>query len=350
MHSFINIHRRRIGTGYPVYVIAELSANHGQSYERAVELIHQARLAGADAIKIQTYTPDTITIDCDNEYFQINGGTCWDGQVLYRLYEEAATPWAWQPGLKAVANDRGMDLFSSPFDNSAVDFLEEMNVPAYKIASFEIVDIPLLKRVAATRRPVIVSTGMATQHEIRQAVDTLRNGGSDQIALLKCTSAYPAAPDTMNLRTLQDMASRFNIPVGLSDHSLTNEAAVVAVTLGACIIEKHLTLSRAAGGPDSGFSLEPKEFAGMVQSIRIAEQTMGQIHYGPNRQDRLNRNLRRSLFVVQDIDEGEEFTEVNVRSIRPGHGLEPVHFPTVLGRKSTSKLVRGTPLQWKHVS
>ncbi len=348
--SFITIHRRRIGPGFPVYIIAELSANHRQSYERAVELVHAAHQAGADAVKLQTYTPDTITIDCDNEYFRIQQGTCWDGKSLYNLYEEAFTPWNWQPKLKTVANDLGMDLFSSPFDATAVEFLEQMNVPAYKIASFEIVDVPLLKKVAATRRPVIVSTGMANQQEIRLALDTLRAGGCDQIALLKCTSAYPASADSMNLRTMADMAQRFQTPVGLSDHSMTSEAAVVSVALGGCIVEKHLTLDRSEGGPDSGFSLQPEEFAEMVRAVRTAEQTLGSVHYGVNHMDRANRNFRRSLFVVRDIAAGEPFTSDNVRSIRPGHGLEPVHFPTVLGRRAAAGLSRGTPLQWKHVS
>lgn len=350
MFPSITIQRRRVGAGHPVYVIAELSANHGQSLDRAIELVHAAAAAGADAVKLQTYTPDSITIDCDNEYFRIREGTAWDGRRLYDLYEEAHTPWQWQPRLKNVANQLGLDLFSSPFDARAVEFLEQMNVPAYKIASFELVDIPLLRQVAATRRPVIVSTGMATQQEIRLAVETLRMGGTDQLALLKCTSAYPAAPDAMNLRTISDMAHRYQLPVGISDHSMTIEAPVVAVALGACIVEKHLTLSREAGGPDAGFSLEPHEFAAMVQAVRTAEQTLGTVHYGPNHQDSRNRTFRRSLFVVQDVSEGELFTADNVRSIRPGHGLEPVHFPTVLGRRATGNIARGTPLQWKHVS
>ncbi len=350
MQPYLNIQRRRIGSGYPAYIIAELSANHGHSFDRAVELVHAAHRAGADAIKLQTYTPDSITIDCDNEYFQIREGTCWDGKSLYRLYEEAYTPWPWQPRLKAIANQLGLDLFSSPFDATAVEFLEQMNVPAYKIASFELVDVPLLKAVGATRRPVIVSTGMASQQEIRQAVDTLRAAGTDQLALLKCTSAYPASADSMNLRTLPDMAQRFQVPVGLSDHSMTVEAPVVALALGACILEKHLTLDRSEGGPDSSFSLEPAEFAAMVRAVRIAEQTLGTVHYGPNHQDARNRIFRRSLFVVRDVAVGEPFTAENVRSIRPGHGLEPVHYPTILTRHAAAPISRGTPLQWKHVA
>ena len=350
MANAISIQRRKVGAGHPVYVIAELSANHGKSFETAVELVRVAHECGADAVKLQTYRPESLTIDCDNEYFSISQGTVWDGQSLFHLYEEAYTPWEWQPELKRIAEELGMDLFSSPFDAEAVDFLESINVPAYKIASFELVDIPLLQKVASTRRPVILSTGMASKQEIQRGLDTLRNYGADQVALLKCTSAYPASPESMMLKTITDMQHAFDVPVGLSDHSMGIEAPVVAVALGACIVEKHLTLDRSAGGPDSSFSLEPQEFKEMVRSVRLAEQITGVVHYGTTDADRNNRAFRRSLFVIRDIEAGEAFTPENVRSIRPGHGLEPLHFPTILGRTATEGLKRGTPLLWKYVS
>ncbi|MBX3416889.1 MAG: pseudaminic acid synthase [Pirellulaceae bacterium] len=349
MSATISINNREIGRGCPVYIIAELSANHNQSFERAVELVRVAKECGADAVKIQTYHPDGITIDCDNEHFKIKQGTVWDGKTLYRLYEEAYTPWEWQPKLKLEAERLGLDLFSSPFHFEAVDFLEDMQVPAYKIASFELVDIPLLEKVAATGKPVIASTGMATEEEIRLAVDTLRDLGTTQIALLKCTSAYPASPQSMNLRTLAELKNRFDVPVGLSDHSMGLEAPVVAVALGASIIEKHLTLARSDGGPDSSFSLEPQEFAAMVSSVRLAEQVLGESKFGPSEADEKNRAFRRSLFAVRDIAAGEIFTAENVRSIRPGFGLEPRHYAKILGRVATEAIQRGTPLEWRHV-
>jgi pseudaminic acid synthase len=344
------IQRRRIGVGHPVYIIAELSANHGQKFETAVELVHAAKRAGADAVKLQTYRPESITLDCKNEYFSIAQGTVWDGQYLIDLYAEAYTPWEWQPKLKALADELGLHLFSSPFDFEAVDFLEEMHVPAYKIASFELVDVGLLQKVASTGRPIILSTGMATKEEIQLAVRTLQNYGAEQIALLKCTSAYPASPESMNLRTMVDLGHSFGVPFGLSDHSMGPEAPTAAVALGASIIEKHLTLSRQAGGPDSSFSLEPHEFTAMVNSVRTTEKMIGTVQYGPSEADRKNRAFRRSLFVVEDIVAGEEFTPENVRSIRPGHGLEPLHFPKILGCKAKETIPRGTPLNWKHVS
>ncbi len=273
----IQINNRTIGPGHPTYVIAELSANHHQNFDRAVEIIHMAHKAGADAVKLQTYTADTLTLDSHQSHFKIQSGTVWDGASFYELYQKAYTPWEWQPELKKIANQLGLDLFSSPFDATAVDFLETMNVPAYKIASFEIVDVPLLRKVASTGKPVIVSTGMATVVEIEQAVRTLRDNGCDQVALLKCTSAYPAPPESMNLRTIPDLAFRFQVPVGLSDHTLENHSSLVSVALGASIVEKHITMSRAEAGPDSSFSLEPEEFAQLVSSIRIAETAIGSV-------------------------------------------------------------------------
>lgn len=337
---------RPIGLGHPVYIIAELSANHGQSFETAVALIEGAVQAGADAVKLQTYTAETITIDCDLEYFRIGQGTIWDGMNLFQLYQQAYTPWDWQPKLKQVADRLGIHLFSSPFDFSAVDFLEAMTVPAYKIASFELNDIPLLEKVGATKKPVIASTGMATIEEIDLAIQTLRSAGAPQVAILKCTSAYPAQPESMNLQTLVDMASRFQVPVGLSDHTLGHESALLSVALGGCIIEKHLTFSRRDPGPDSSFSLEPGEFAEMVRQVRIAEKALGRVHYGGTENDIRNRAFRRSLFVVADIAAGELITAENVRSIRPGYGLEPKHYRSVLGKRARQAIVRGTPLAW----
>ena len=340
----IEINGRRVGQGCPAYIIAEMSANHNQDFAEAVKIIEAAKEAGADAVKLQTYTPDTITIDCDNEYFRIQG-TLWDGQRLYDLYGKAFTPWDWQPKLKALANGMGLDLFSAPFDETAVDFLENMNVPAYKIASFEIVDLPLIRKVAQTGKPVILSTGMATQSEIGEAVEILRDHGS-RMVLLKCTSVYPALPDEMNLRTIPDLAKAFQVPVGLSDHSMDAAVPVAAVALGACVIEKHLTLSRAVPGPDSAFSLEPKEFKEMVEAVRTAEKALGKVHYGVSEHEPESLSLRRSLFVVRDMKSGEKFTSETVRSIRPGHGLSTRYLGDILGHVASRDVKRGTPVTW----
>jgi pseudaminic acid synthase len=298
MSQTMEINGRSVAPGAAVYIIAEMSANHGQSFEQAVKILEAAQQAGADAVKLQTYTPDTLTIDCDNEYFRING-TIWEGKNLYDLYGEAYTPWDWQPKLKEIADGLGLDLFSSPFDPTAVDFLLQMGVPAYKVASFEIVDLPLLRKIAKTGKPIIMSTGMGTLAEIEEAVRTIRVSGGTQLALLKCTSAYPALPDEMNLRTIPHLAQAFDLPVGLSDHTLGIAVPVAAVTLGACIVEKHFTLSRAAGGPDSAFSLEPHEFKMMVEAIRITEKALGTVHYGVSEAEAKSRVFRRSLFVYE---------------------------------------------------
>jgi N-acetylneuraminate synthase len=348
MSPFIEINGRPIGSGYPVYVIAEMSANHGQRFDQAVELVRAAKACGADAIKLQTYTPDTLTIDCDNEHFKIKG-TLWNGRTLYDLYGEACTPWEWQPKLKRIADEVGLDLFSTPFDGSAVEFLEAMDVPAHKVASFENCDIGLLRQVTRTGKPIIASTGMATLAEVDELVRTIREAGGTQLALLKCTSAYPAPPDEMNLCTIAHMAQTFAVPVGLSDHSLGVVAPVVAVAVGACLIEKHFTLSRAAGGPDSAFSLEPAEFKAMVDGVRAAEKMLGGIDYGLNPAEQQSRMFRRSLFVVSDIKAGEVFTAENVRSIRPGQGLHTRHLLDVLGRVATRDSARGTPLTWEMI-
>lgn len=338
---------RPIGDVPPcTFVIAELSANHGGSLESALRIVTAASDAGADAVKLQTYRPDTITIDADTELFRISSGTVWDGRTLYSLYEEAYTPWEWHVTLRDRALALGMTWLSSPFDSTAVELLESLDAPAYKIASFEIVDIGLIRRVAETGKPLIISTGMATLAEIEEAVAAARDAGAVEIALLKCTSAYPAPPNEVDVRTIPHMAAAFGVPVGLSDHTLGIAVPVAAVALGAVIVEKHLTLSRADGGPDSGFSLEPDEFAEMVSQIRIAEQALGQVSYTPTAQEVASRSLRRSLFVVADVKAGESFTESNVRSIRPGQGLHTRHLPEVLGRHATRDIERGTPLSW----
>ena len=342
----LNISGRRVGPGSAVYIVAEMSANHNQDFAQAVRILHAAKDAGVDAIKLQTYTRDTLTIDSQNEYFRVGGGTLWDGRTLYDLYGEAYTPWEWQPKLKRIADEIGLDLFSTPFDSTAVDFLEAMQVPAHKIASFEVVDLPLIRRVAATGKPVIMSTGMATLGEIDEAVRSFRAAGGIQLALLKCTSAYPAPAGEMNLRCLTHLADAFDVPVGLSDHTLGSAVAVAAVALGATIIEKHFTLSRAMQGPDSAFSLEPDEFKAMVEAIRTAEQALGQVRYGVSELESKSRVFRRSLFVVKDISRGETLTADNVRSIRPGHGLHTRYLGDVLGRQATRAIERGTPLAW----
>ena len=349
MPAEIRIGQRLVGPGHPVYVIAEVSANHHQKFDEAVKIIHAAKAAGCDAIKLQTYSADTITIACDREPFRVGGGTLWDGRLLHDLYAEAYTPWEWQPKLKQVANDLGLDLFSTPFDDTAVDFLEEMKVPAHKVASFEIVDIPLIRKVARTGKPLILSTGMATLEEIEEAVQSAREAGATQIALLKCSSAYPAAPEGMNLRAIPELARRYSVPAGLSDHSMGIAVPVAAVALGACIIEKHVTLSRSEPGPDSAFSLEPHEFKAMVDAVRIAEKALGRPQFGPSEHEASSLKFRRSLFVVEDLKEGQLFTRNNVRSIRPADGLHPRHLNEVVGRRATCDIERGTPLHWTMV-
>jgi pseudaminic acid synthase len=347
MKRQFKIGNRIIGENYPVYIIAELSANHNQDFNQAVQLIKAAREAGVDAIKLQTYTPDTMTIDCDNEYFRHGKGSLWEGKILYELYKEAYTPWEWQPKLKEIANDLGMELFSTPFDKTAVDFLEKMDVPAYKIASFELVDIPLIQYVAKAGKPIIMSTGMATLAEIDEAVTAAREAGCKEIALLKCTSAYPADPAEMNLRTIPHMAEAFGLPVGLSDHTLGIAVPVTAVALGACIVEKHFTLSRSIPGPDSAFSLEPQEFKQMVDAIRTAEKALGEVSYEVTEHEAASRVFRRSLFVVKDMKAGDVFTEENIRSIRPSHGLPPKYFEQLLGKAVNQDVKRGMVLRWE---
>lgn len=340
----MNIAGRRIGEDHPVYVVAEVSANHNGSYEQAARIIRAAKEADADAVKLQTYTPDTMTIRCDAAPFQIGGGTLWDGRSLYELYGEAYTPWEWQPQLKALAESIGLDFFSTAFDASAVAFLEEMKVSVHKIASFEIVDLPLIETMAHTGKPIIISTGMAALSEIEAAVETARQSGASDVMLLHCTSAYPAPPDAMNLRTIPHLAQAFDCAVGLSDHTPGSAVAVASVALGACLVEKHLTLSRDEPGPDAAFSLEPHEFKAMAQSVRAAQQALGRVRYGANESEAASLVFRRSLFVVEDMRAGETFTTQNVRSIRPGHGLPPARLPEVLGRRAARDISRGAPL------
>ncbi len=346
MSNCLKIGRRLVGPDQPVYVIAELSANHGQDYDQTIRISQAMKEAGADAVKVQTYTADTMTMPCDNQYFRIGGGTLWDGRTLHDLYQEAYMPWEWQPKLQAVTEELGMDFFSTPFDDSAVDFLEAMAVPVHKVASFELVDLPLLRKIASTKKPVIASTGMATQEEIREAVKTLREGGCVQLALLKCTSAYPALPEEMNLRTIPDISTRFGVPAGLSDHTMGHTVPVAAVALGACIVEKHFTLDRKVPGPDSTFSLEPAEFKAMVEAIRVTEKALGKVNYEVSANESKSRQFRRSLFVVADVKSGEPFTTKNVRSIRPGHGLHTRHLGEVIGKTAAKALTKGTPLSW----
>jgi len=340
---------RKTGKGYPVYIIAEMSANHGQDFNKAVKIIEAAKEAGADAVKLQTYRPNTITIDCDNEYFRIKG-TMWEGKTLYELYNEAYTPWEWQPKLKQVADKLGLHLFSTPFDHTAVDFLEDMNVPAYKVASFEFVDLPLLRKIAKTGKPIIMSTGMASLAEIDEAVHTVRNAGAKQIALLKCTSAYPALAEEANLNTIPHLAQTFGVVAGISDHTLGNAVAVASVALGACIVEKHFTLSRKDPGPDSSFSMEPEQFKAMVKDIRTVEKALGKVSYEITEKQKVSRVFRRSLFTVKDIEKGEAFDEDNVRSIRPGYGLHTRYLGAVLRSRAEKNIKKGTPLQWDLIS
>lgn len=343
------IANKNIGGNNPVFIIAELSANHLGDFDLAVETIKSMKESGADAVKIQTYTPSTITINCDNDYFKIGQNTLWDGSTFYDLYKDAYMPWEWQPELKKVAEKIGLLLFSAPFDKTSVDFLENMDVPAYKIASFEITDIPLIENVASCGKPVIISTGIARLCDIELAIKTCKKQGNDQIALLKCTSSYPAPLRSINLRTIPNMVKTFNTIVGLSDHTLEPSIPIGAVALGAKIIEKHFILDRRLGGPDSKFSLEPEEFKSMVYSIRALETAMGDVNYELDDETRLSRDFSRSLFVIKDVKEGEKISEDNVRSIRPGFGLHPKYWSDVLGKKFNKNLKKGTPLSWIHV-
>ncbi|MFA6081578.1 MAG: pseudaminic acid synthase [Patescibacteria group bacterium] len=337
---------REIG-GKKVFIIAELSGNHNHDFNRAVKSLKAMKEAGADAVKLQTYTADTLTIDCSNKYFQIKGGTLWDGKTLYELYKEAYTPWDWHPKLQKVAKELGLIFFSTPFDRTAVDFLEKLDVPAFKVASFEANDTPLIEYIASKKKPVIISTGISTLNEITDALKACKNQGNEKIALLKCTSAYPAPFNEVNLDTIPNMAKRFKKIIGLSDHTLGISVPVAAVALGAKVVEKHFILDRKLGGPDAEFSLEPYEFKSMVKSIREVEEAIGKATYELSPKILKSRKFQRSLFTVADISKGEKFTENNIRSIRPGFGLSPKHFYDIIGMTAKQNIKRGTPLIWK---
>ena len=327
-----------------VFIIAELSANHNGDINIALESVRAAKRTGADAVKIQTYTPDTLTINCKNNYFKINHGTAWDGEYLYDLYKRAYTPWEWHKEIFKVANEEGIICFSSPFDTTAVDLLEELNVPVYKIASFEIQDIPLISYAASKQKPIILSTGIAEIQDIELAIETCKKAGNDDITVLKCTSAYPANPKDANLLTIPDIKARFGVKAGLSDHTMGFIAPVVATTLGATVIEKHFILDKKIGGPDAHFSLDENEFTEMVKSIRTAEIMIGDVDYEMTEKKKKSRQFSRSLFVVQDVKMGEKITNENVRSIRPGYGMHPKHLSEIIGKEFTKNIKKGTPL------
>ena len=334
---------RRIGVSEPPYVIAELSANHNGRLERAKRIIDEAQACGADAVKIQTYRPDTITLKADSDDFRIHGGL-WDGRTLYDLYDEAHLPWEWHAPLFEHARERGITLFSSPFDTTAVDLLENLNAPAYKIASFEAIDLPLIRYVAGTSKPMIISTGMADAEEIAEAVDAARGGGCEQLALLHCVSGYPAPAADYALRTIPDMAKRFGVVIGLSDHTLDNATAIASVALGAAIVEKHFTLDRNGGGPDDSFSLQPAELTGLCRDVRVAWEALGAVDYGLKPSEAANVKFRRSLYFVRSLRAGDLITADAVRSVRPGYGLQPKLLPSVLGRRASVDIAENTPV------
>lgn len=341
----INIAGRRIAADAPPYIIAELSANHNGKLETALKIIEEAKKAGADAVKLQTYTADTITLDCDSEDFQIHGGL-WDGKNLYQLYKEAQMPWEWHATLFEYARKLGITIFSSPFDNTAVDLLESLNTPAYKIASFEAIDLPLIKYVASTGKPMIISTGMADADEIQEAIDAAREGGCKELAILHCVSGYPAPAADYNLRTIPDMMQRFGLVTGLSDHTLDNTTAIASVVMGASIIEKHFTLDRSGGGPDDSFSLEPAELVALCRDSKTAWASMGQVDYGRKSSEQGNAKFRRSLYFVKDLKAGDVITADAVRSVRPGFGLEPKHSDEIIGKCAAANIERNTATAW----
>lgn len=346
MNREIRIGKHVINENSPTFIIAEMSANHLKDFNRAADILRAAKDAGADAVKIQTYTPDTITLNCDAPCFQITQGTIWDGTTLYKLYQTAYTPWEWQPELKRLAEDMGLTFFSSPFDLSAVDFLEEMDVPAYKIASFEINDIPMIRKIARLGKPMIFATGIARMADIELALRTCREEGNEDVILLKCVSAYPTPYEDMNLKTIPSMAETFNCITGLSDHSMGHVVATAAVALGAKVVEKHLTLSRADGGADGAFSMEPAEFKAMVDNIRIVEKALGCVTYELSPGQEREREHSRSLFVARDMKAGEIFTPENLRSVRPGCGLHTRYYESLLGKRITRDAALGTPMSW----
>lgn len=344
----IKIKNKYIGDNQPTFVVAEISANHGQKFDRAVKMIKEAKSCGADAVKFQTYTPDAHTIDVNNRYFRINHPK-WGGQTLYQLYKKTYTPCEWFKKIKKIADDIGIIFFSTASDKKSVDLLEEIGVPFHKIASFELVDLALIKYMAKTEKPLMFSTGMATILEIEEAISAARNAGARDIILLKCVSSYPAIPEEMNLKTIPNMKELFDCQIGLSDHTLNSSVAISAVSLGAVVIEKHFTLSRKIKTPDSFFSIEPQELKELVKNIRTVEKALGHIHYGLTAQEKKNRVFRRSLFVVKDVKAGEKFTEENIRSIRPGYGLKPKYLCKIIGKLARGNIKRGSPLTWSHI-
>lgn len=345
MTHTMHINNRPIGNQHPPYIIAEMSANHNGSLNTAFKIIDEAKKAGADAVKIQSYTADTITLNSRTPDFMIQGGL-WHGQSLYELYQKAHLPWDWHAPLFDYAREQNITLFSSPFDRSAVDLLESLNAPAYKIASFEAIDLPLIRYAAQTGKPMIISTGMADAEEIQQAIDTARDAGCRDLVVLHCVSGYPAPAADYNLRTLPDMAGRFGTLVGLSDHTLDNTTAIAAVTLGACVIEKHFTLDRNGGGPDDSFSLEPADMAALCRDSKTAWQALGHIEYGLKSSEQGNIQFRRSLYFVRDLKAGDIIDETAIRSVRPGYGLPPKHYDALLGKRLTRNVAANTPTTW----
>ncbi len=346
MSNYISIDGRKIGSNFPPYIIAELSANHNGDINRAFKILAMAKDCGADAIKLQTYTQDTLTIDCDKDDFKIKGGL-WDGKTLYDLYSEAHMPWDWHKPLFDKAKELGITIFSSPFDATAVDLLEELGAPAYKIASFEAIDLPLIEYVAKTGKPLIISTGMANEKEIQEAVDTARNAGCNELVVLHCVSGYPAPAEDYNLATIPDMAKRFSVLTGLSDHTIDNTTAITSVVLGACLVEKHVTLNRNGGGPDDSFSLEKRELGQLCRDSKVAWKALGKVNYQRKDSEKGNLVFRRSLYVVKGIKAGEELTHENMRSIRPGYGLAPKYVNKIMGKRVIKDVSRGTPLSFE---
>jgi len=346
----ITIDGEKIGDNYPVYIIAELSGNHLQDFNRAKVMIRKAKECRVNAIKMQTYTPDTITMNCDNEYFQIKENNTWSGRTLYQLYQEAQTPWEWHEELFNYGKELGITMFSSPFDLTAVDFLEDLNVPAYKIASFELTDIELVKKIAKTGKPIIMSIGLSSLAEIDETVSIIKDNGND-LAILHCVSSYPAPASEMNIRTIPHLKETFQVPVGLSDHHLGNEIAIASIALGANIIEKHFILDRKLKGPDAQFSLEPEELLSLVRSIRTVEEGLGDIKYGTaGKEEEKNKIFRRSIFAIKDIKKGDYFTSDNVKIIRPSYGLKPRFWNILLGKKATKEIKHGSPISWDMLS
>ena len=345
MDRYVEINNRKIGSNYPPYIVAELSANHNGDIKRAFKIMEECKNAGADAVKIQTYKPDTITINCDNDDFKIKSGL-WKGKNLFELYEEAHLPWEWHQDLFNKAKELDITIFSSPFDFTSVELLENFNVPAYKIASFELIDLPLIKRVAQTKKPMIMSTGMANFDEIKEALETAKKYGSGEIIILHCVSGYPAPAKDYNIKTIKDISKKFDVLSGLSDHTIDNATSIASIAMGACLIEKHVTLDRNGGGPDDSFSLEPKELFDLCSSTKIAWKSLGKVNYKKKKSELPNIKFRRSLYVVSDINEGEKITEKNIKSIRPGYGLLPKHFESCLGMVAKKNIKMGTPLSF----